>query len=285
GMTASYATTGPDQCVSFTNLTLIMAGGRRNWHVTTAAANAMIGQYIQCNLSQKGYTAPFLVAGTHYQIITPPVVYLGQTFWITVVVTRVGGATETTYAGTSSFTSTDRNAVLENQSMDSYNYAWTGAEEGVKVFVKVTLGTLGLQAIVVTDMIDGSINGLATVQVVGADIKLVKWPPLQVSASGDIVPFRICWSNYSTATGSSFTINDAIPNGTIYVPDVLSNHFCGATKGFGAATAAYSTDGGIGYTSMPVGGPATTGVTNLRWTIPTVGVMTTGCVCFKVTVN
>ncbi|MEK7767982.1 MAG: hypothetical protein AAB368_17255, partial [bacterium] len=114
---------------------------------------------------------------------------------------------------------------------------------------------------------------------------LTKTPPLQVVSSGDIVQFKICWSNYSTATASMFTINDEIPSGMVYYPDVSTNHLCGATSGVAGITPAYSTDGGSAYTTMPGGGPGTTGVTNLRWTVPAVGVMTTGCVCYKVTVN
>ncbi|MEK7764600.1 MAG: hypothetical protein AAB368_00045, partial [bacterium] len=220
-----------------------------------------------------------------YTIITPPLVYVGQSFWITVIVVPQGGGTDTSYAGITSFTSSDPGALLQGVGMDTYNYAWIPANQGIRLFINVVFTKLGFQSIVATDTLDGSITGVTAVQVVGADIKLTKEPPLQVNASGDVVQFKICWSNYSTATGSTFTINDAVPNGTVYAPDVLSNHFCGATKGFGAAVAAYSTDGGIGYASMPAGGPATTGVTNLRWTIPAVGVMTTGCVCFKVTVN
>ena len=167
--------------------------------------------------------------------------------------------------------------------MDAYNFTWSLANAGVKVFVKVTLTPLGYQSIIAADMLDGSIIGLTTIQVVGVDVKLTKMPPLQVAASGDTVQFRICWSNYSTATAATFTITDRVPAGTVYVPDIPSNHLCGASRGFGAATVAYSLDGGTTFPTMT--GPATTGVTHLRWTIPQVGVATTGCVCFRVAVN
>ena len=284
----TLTTDNVDECVAFRAITVPPAGGRLNWKVSVVpgpVVGDVITQYICCNLAEKFYTAPFIQKGTYYDIVAPPVVYAGQTFWITVIVMQAG-TTLTTYAGTSSFTSTDAAARLEGQAMDGYDYVWQpAADGGVRVFITVTLSTLGLQSILASDVIDGSITGLATVQVVGADVKLTKQPPLQVSASGDVVQFRICWSNYSTASASTFTITDAVPNGTVYAPDVLSNHFCGATKGFGAAAAAYSTDGGIIYTTIPAGGPATTGVTTLRWTIPLVGVATTGCACFRVTVQ
>lgn len=227
-------------------------------------------------------------------IVAPPVVYLGQTFWITVVVVDAGGGTKTGYCGTSSFTSTDQGAKIEGGAMDAYNFVWSSSsscpagtdEDGVKLFMGVTMTVLGPQTVVATDTIDGSITGMATVMVVAADVKLTKEPSLQIAASGDTVRFKICWSNCSSATASSFTITDAVPNGTVYAPDSPFNHFCGATKGFGSATVAYSTAAtSTGFTTMGGVVPQPPNVTFLRWTIPSVGVMTTGCVCFRVTVN
>ncbi|MEK7767423.1 MAG: hypothetical protein AAB368_14430, partial [bacterium] len=290
GYDSSYTTNASDEVIAFMALTKVTSAtaaiSRRNWRITTPLGQEDVSVlYNQCMGSEKGYTSPFVQQGKHYAIIAPPVVYVGQSFWITVQILKIGNILDTAYAGITSFTSTDQNAKLENVGMDTYNYQWSPGL-GWVVFVKVTLTQLGIQSIVATDTLDGSVNGLTSIIVVGADVKLTKQPPLQVSASGDIVQFKICWSNYSTASASTFTITDEVPNGTVYFPDVLSNHFCGAAKGFGAATAAYSITGNnpADYAAMPAGGPATTAVQYLRWTIPMVGVATTGCVCFKVTV-
>ncbi|MEK7767055.1 MAG: hypothetical protein AAB368_12535, partial [bacterium] len=229
-----YITNNIDQCVSFRKITPPAGPKLTNWRFTSVTGGDVMVQYIACNSAEKFYTAPFLKRNVYYDIYVPPVAYVGQYFWITIVVRDSGGLTKTNYVGTSSFTSTDSAAKLENQPMDTYNYTWTSGaskDNGVRLFIYVVMTQLGLQTIVASDIADGSITGLATVLIVGADVKLTKEPPLQVSASGDTVQFKICWSNYSTASAASFTISDQVPDGTIYVPDVLSNHFCGATKG------------------------------------------------------
>ncbi len=180
--------------------------------------------------------------------------------------------------------------------MDTYLYPWTADapaacdgggdnDNGVRVFVKVTLTQIGLQTLIASDTQDGSIVGLTAIMVVGADIKLTKEPRFQVAASGDIVQFKICWSNYSSASGAGFTVTDKVPNGFTYYQDTSANHFCGATSGFGTATVAYSTTGNnpADYSSMP--GAGVPAAAWLRWTVPQAGVNTTGCVCFKATVN
>ncbi|MEK7765376.1 MAG: hypothetical protein AAB368_03980, partial [bacterium] len=200
GFNSVYTTTGPDQCVAFKDITSAGSGAaRRNWEFQLTGADG-IALYSQCTRGEKGFTAPFLQTGDHYVIITPPVVYLGQSFWITVLVLAAGNKTKTDYCGTSSFTSTDPGAVIEGKAMDSYNYTWTSnqapctcssnCDMGVKVFIKVTMTVLGYQTIVATDINDGSIVGITALQVVAADIKFTKQPPLQVSASGDIVQFK-----------------------------------------------------------------------------------------------
>ncbi len=226
-----------------------------------------------------------MATGTHYRLFAPPVVFSGQSFWMTVVVIE-SGATKTDYAGVTSFSGTDPLAEIMDQPADGYDYTWVSAtDKGVKIFVNVSLTALGLQSIIAMDTNDGSITGLTTIQVVGVDVKLTKEPRLQVSASGDVIQFRICWSNYSTASAANFVITDQVPNGFTYSQDTSANHFCGATKGFGAATVAYSTTGNNpgDYATMPAGG--TTAATWLKWTVPEVGVLTTGCVCFKARVN
>jgi len=184
GYSATYTTTGPDQCVAFRAIT--SPAGKENY-TFTSAAGGVIAQYIQCKITEKGYTAPFLATGTHYVIVIPPVVYIGQNFWVTIVVVATTGDTADDYCGTASFTSSDPGAKIESTAMDAYNYTFksstgagcgcvSGCDQGVRIFLNVTMTKIGAQSIVGADVNDGSITGLATVVVVGADVKLTKDP-------------------------------------------------------------------------------------------------------------
>ncbi len=297
GYSATYTTNGPDQCVAF--LAITNAATKVNYQFNSLTGSAAIAQFIMCKITEKGYTAPFLQTGNHYTIIAPPVVFLGQSFWITLVVLDSSQTTKTDYCGTTSFTSTDPFGQLEGGPMDAYNFTWMsnigagcGAgpyQDGVHVFVNVTFTRLGVMTIVASDTTDGSITGLTAVLVVGVDVKLTKSPRLSVAASGDTVQFRICWSNYSSASAFSFTITDAVPMGTTYVPDLASNHLCGFSGAAVPVDVAYS----LATSTAPpppasfltTGGALPVGVRWLRWTIKPVNVYSTGCVCFKVSVN
>jgi uncharacterized repeat protein (TIGR01451 family) len=121
---------------------------------------------------------------------------------------------------------------------------------------------------------------------VGADIKLLKEPRLSVAASGDTVRFKICWSNYSSGSGFTMVMTDAVPVGATFVPEATSAGLdCGNTDGV-APVVGYSTQ-----TASPpppagfVNGNPVAGTRWLRWTIPVVGVQTTGCGCFRVAIQ
>ena len=145
------------------------------------------------------------------------------------------------------------------------------------------------------DTADGSIVGITTLMVVGADVKLLKKPRFTIAASGDTVTFNLCWSNYASASAFQFVINDAIPKGTGYIPDTAGDAFiCGpptqpVVYSMAYATTASSTIppkndftdiGGSGSGTSP---PANT--TWLRWTIDEIAIKTTGCLCFRVTID
>ena len=294
GFSATYTTSGSDQCVAFRGFTDVAAGAKRNIRINLLAGGTqgnLIAMYNSCVSNQKFFTAPFLATGVHYSIIAPPVVYLGQSFWITVIVLDSGGSTKTDYAGTTSFTSTDPGAKIEGKAMDTYNYTWKGcgSDCGVKMFFNVTFSRVGLQTLVGSDTIDGSINGMTTVLVVAADVKLEKRKRLSVAASGDTVQFQICWSNDSSATAFSFTITDAVPMGTTYVPQVASTMLCGTSAPVPGLTVWYSTATTTTppgtFTSVPGTGSPLANSRWLRWTIRDVYVRSTGCVCFRVSVN
>jgi len=292
GYSATYTTTGPDQCVAFRMITLpTTAGEKRNYRINVLTGTKGICLYTHCCWHHKFFSAPFLATGVFYQIISPPVVYLGQNFWITIIVKDVGGGTKDDYAGTTSFTSTDPGAKIEGKAMDTYNYTWNGCGTncGVRVFVNVSMTRLGLQTIIARDTLDGSITGLGTVMVVAADVKLEKRKKLTVAASGDTVQFQICWSNNSVATAFSFTITDAVPMGTSYVPEVASTMLCGSSAPVPGITVWYSTATTTTppgtFTSLPGTGSPLANTRWLRWTIRDVYVNSSGCVCFKVSVN
>ena len=163
------------------------------------------------------------------------------------------------------------------------------------MFINVVMNTLGLQTIVATDIFDGSITGLGAVMVVGADIKLLKEPKLTVAASADIIRFRVCWSNYSSASGTDVVITDAVPVGTTYVPDAASDALCTPVAGVNVITS-YSISTSptmppaidfitISGAAQPPGGPSGTGARWMRWTVDMIGVWTTGCLCYRVRVD
>ncbi|MEK7475628.1 MAG: hypothetical protein AAB152_08345 [Candidatus Coatesbacteria bacterium] len=303
GRTETYTTNGPDQCVAF--IGFVAPARKRNIRMTRLAAGApgdVLCIYNSANEENPGLTAPFLQQGVHYTIVAPQVVYAGQSFWITVIVSEVGGATKTDYCGTTSFSSTDPAAKVESIAMDAYNYTWdsniagapcvgagcTGTcDNGIKLFFNVRLDKLGMQTLVATDVFDGSVTGLAACMVVGADVKLLKEPRFTVAASGDTVQFRICWSNYSSGSGFSFVMTDAVPSGLTYLPEAAVGLLdCKNTTGL-PLSVSYST---ATTPNMPAaasftGGNPTAGTRWLRWTVQYAAVGATGCGCYRATIN
>lgn len=300
GFTATYTTDGPDQCIGYLPIPgakadhivyriQLLAGGTQGELVT---------MYHNTEYREKFFTAPFVATGVHYDILAPPMVYSGQPFWMTLVCVLNSGTTKTDYCGTTGFTSTDPLAQLEGTGMDVYAFTWSSTaacstapdENGVRIFVNVILYRLGLQSLVANDLYDGSINGVAAINVVGADVKLTKEQRLSVAASGDTVRFRICWSNYSSASAFTFTITDAVPLGTSYVPDVATQMNCGNTDGvpltvaYSVATSATPPPAGSFVTLAPASAPPAA-TRWLLWTAPAAGIQTTGCACFRVSVN
>jgi uncharacterized repeat protein (TIGR01451 family) len=293
GRLETYTTTGPDQAAIF--IGFAAPARKRNIRIrrlTAGALGTITAQYLNAG-PEKGFTAPFLLTGVHYNVIMPPVVFSGQSFWITVIVVEQGGDTKTDYCGTASFTSTDPTTAIGGIGLDSYDYAYPSSVSGcnggspvngVKVFVNVVMTKLGTQSIVVTDTLDGSISGVGATLVVGADVKLEKRPPLSLAASGDTLRFQICWSNFSSASADNFTITDAVPQGTTFVPEMATALDCGNTRGVTPVLAWSTATSPTPPASWSSGNPGP-GTRWLRWTVPQVGVNTTGCVCFRVSVN
>jgi len=303
GYSSTYTSNGPDQCIAFTGFTQITGYTKRNIRVNLLAGGAqgnLLAMYIQCTDSQRMYTAPYVVVGVHYDILVPPVVYLGQSVWLTVVVVDAAGGTKTDYCGTTSFTSTDPGAKIEGTPMDVYNYTWSSNDpgasclgagctgtcnDGVRVFVNVTFSKLGPATIVAGDIFDGSITGLAATMVVGVDVKLTKEPRLAVAASTDTVQFKVCWSNYSSSSAFTFVMTDAVPMGTTFLPEATTAAFNGGSTDGVVISVAYSTSTSATPPASFVSGNPIAGTRWLRWTVPMSGVQTTGCSVYRVTVN
>jgi uncharacterized repeat protein (TIGR01451 family) len=303
GFSATYTTNDTDECVSFMSITAAVgvATKRRNWKITSLATGNqgdLIAQYICSNVGEKFYTAPFLQKGVFYEITGPPTVYAGENFWITIVVIDSGGGTKQDYCGTTSFTSTDPLAKINAVGMDSFNFAWTSSkaacnvppnEDGVTILVNVSFQKIGMQTMVASDLMDGTITGLATFMVVGVDVKLWKEPRMAIQASGDTVTFKVCWSNYSSASAFTFTITDAVPVGTTYVPDAANAALCGATDAIVPALAHNPATTGTtpttGWVTVTGASAPPLGTRWLRWTVPFTGVQTTGCLCYRVSVD
>jgi uncharacterized repeat protein (TIGR01451 family) len=285
----------------FTGFTMMNTGGKRNIRINLLAGGAqgnVLCEYINCTDHQRMFCAPFMVVGTHYDIIAPPIAYLGQSAWITIIVVDAAGTTKDDYCGTTSFTSTDPGAKIEGGPMDLYNYTWKSStvpcvpcggpcDGGIRIFLNVTFTKLGMKTIVAGDTMDGSISGLAAVLVVGVDVRLSKEPRFVMAASADTVGFKVCWSNYSSASAFTLVLTDAVPMGMTFVPEVALGAFnCGNTDGL-SPIVAYSTVPSANTppaasftTALPI-----TGSRWLRWTIPMAGVQTSGCVCYRAQIN
>ncbi len=145
----------------------------------------------------------------HYRIVLPPAVYAGVPFWLTVVAVDGTGATKTDYCGTSSFTSTDPDALIEGTAMDAYDFPWSSSlacpaapdEDGVRRFVNVVFPAACSRILSVTDTVGGtSFTGSVTVFVQSATLggALALVPPVPVAGQ----PFLAVWTvnNTSPAT-------------------------------------------------------------------------------------
>lgn len=131
-----------------------------------------------------------------YEVIAPPTMFAAENAFITVVVHDAQGGIKADYCGTSSFSSTDPAAKIENVAMDVYNYTWSSSvapgtcgvppfPNGVKIF-KVLFDTLGSQVITVVDTYNLVTPGTATFTV-NPDYVQVATSVVVLPASASIV--------------------------------------------------------------------------------------------------
>src|SRR5205807_2572748 len=93
-------------------------------------------------------------AVTHYLITAPASGTAGSALSVTVTALDAYGNTDTGYAGTVHFISSDGQAVLPS------NYTFTGGDAGVHTFTSgVTLKMAGSQTVTGTDTVSSSITG------------------------------------------------------------------------------------------------------------------------------
>ena len=106
-----------------------------------------------------GSPSAHAAAATQFSVTAPTNVINGTAFSITVTAQDNTPATDTGYVGTVHFTSSDPQATLPA------DYTFVVGDAGVHTFTGVVLRTLGNQTITVTDTVDNTITGMATVAV------------------------------------------------------------------------------------------------------------------------
>jgi ELWxxDGT repeat protein len=147
---ASYTFTGTDQGVHVFSGVVLKTAGQQTITVTDTVKGTITGQK-SCRVTAAAASHFSVTASTS----TP---YVGSPFTVTVQALDPYGNTDTHYAGTIHFTSTDRRAVLPA------NYTFVAGDNGRHVFTKaITLNTAGTQTITATDTAHASITGSVTV--------------------------------------------------------------------------------------------------------------------------
>jgi hypothetical protein len=160
--------------------------------------------------------------------VTPTTVSTGQAFTVTITALRpasIGGGTDTYFAGTVNFSSSDsRLAGLPT------SYTFQPGDMGVKTFTGVTFGTSGTQTLTATDAAASSITGTVTVQVTATAPPAV--PSIIVTGAGpgggpQVNVFNADGSVRSRflAYGSTFTGGVRVAVGDVNgdgIPDVVT---------------------------------------------------------------
>jgi FKBP-type peptidyl-prolyl cis-trans isomerase 2 len=173
-------------------------------------------------------------AADHYVVSAPGSATAGSPFNFSVTAVDLYGNTDTSYAGTAHFTSTDGAATLP---------ADATLTNGVGTF-SVTLTTAGSQTVTATDTVTSSITGTSGAIVVGADAA----DHFVVSASG------------SATAGSAFNV-------TVTAQDAYGN----TDTSYAGTVHFTSTDGGA---VLPANATLTNGVGTFSVTLTTAGSQT-----------
>jgi ELWxxDGT repeat protein len=145
-----YTFTSADQGIHVFSGVVLKTAGQQTITVTDTAKGTITGQKI-CRVTA--------AAATHFNVTastsTP---YVGTPFTVTVQALDPYGNTDTSYAGTIHFTSSDAQAILPPV------YIFVAADNGRHVFTKgVTLQNAGVQTITATDIVTSTITGTVTV--------------------------------------------------------------------------------------------------------------------------
>src|SRR5712692_9911106 len=120
----------------------------------------------------------FAAAATHFSVAAPAAVTAGTSFNVTVTAQDGANATDATFVGVTTITSSDGAAVLGTNP-----YTYTGGDAGVHIFA-ITLNTPGSRTLTFTA---GSVTGTATVNVVAPATHLAVVAPASALAGTPIL--------------------------------------------------------------------------------------------------
>jgi hypothetical protein len=232
GGTLSATVTGG--IATFANLTLSSIG---TGYVLSATSGSL----------PVALSAPFNIAPTtHFSINAPLSSPAGSTFAIVVVARTVANLPDSTYQGTVSFASSDRQAVIPIGLPAKYTF--TAADNGAHVFF-VTLATAGSQFITATDTSLAAVTGKLTTTVVAGPTStfVMNYPAstLATAAHAFTVTAKDAFGNTATGYTGAVTLSSTDP----LFPATLTHTFTALDKGVFAFAAAFGTTGNQSLTA------------------------------------
>jgi hypothetical protein len=219
---------------TFANLTISSAGTGYVLSATSGLLTAAL-------------SAPFNISPTtHLSINAPATTAAGLTFAIVVVARTATDHVDSTYQGTVSFASSDKQAVIPIGLPAKYTF--TAADEGAHVFF-VTLATAGSQSITATDTSLAAVTGKAiTTVVAGLATTFILNYPVSTLATA-IHPFTVtardAFGNTATGYSGTVTLSSTDP---LFQP-TMTHTFAPRDRGVFSLSAAFGTAGNQSLTA------------------------------------
>jgi hypothetical protein len=192
-------------------------------------------------------SAPFNISPTtQFSINAPMSSPAGSTFAIVVVARTAANLPDSTYQGTVSFTSSDRQAVIPIGL--TANYTFTAADNGAHVFF-VTLATAGSQFITATDTSLAAVTGKLTTTVVAGPTStfLMNYPASTLATAAH--PFTVTAKDAFGNTATGYTGIVKLSSTDPLFPTTLTHTFTALDKGVFAFAAAFATAGNQSLTA------------------------------------
>jgi hypothetical protein len=192
-------------------------------------------------------SAPFNISPTtHFSINAPASNAAGSTFAIVVVARTATNLPDSTYQGTVSFTSSDKQAVVPIGL--PANYTFTAADSGAHVFF-VTLATAGSQSVTATDISLATVTGkLTTTVVAGPTSTFVMNYPASTLATA-VHPFTVTAKDAFGNTSTGYTGTVRLSSTDPVFPTTLTHTFTTLNKGVFSFSAAFGTAGNQSLTA------------------------------------